>query len=247
MLELEGVYAGYGSAVALHGVSLHVAEGELVALLGVNGAGKTTTLNTTAGVLKPIRGRITFRGETIAGRPPEEIVRRGIALVPERRRIFANLTVGENLRLGAATRRDRQVQRDIAALCERFPILGQRFDQPGGTLSGGEQQQLAIARALLSRPKVLMLDEPSLGLAPLLVEEVFRMIAQLHDEGVTILLVEQNVERTLAIADRVYLLHMGRTEFAGTAADLRRQVDIAAAYLGGPLNYGTDKATPWIS
>jgi len=247
MLEIEGVYAGYGSTVALHGLSLQVAEGELVALLGVNGAGKTTALNTIAGVLKPLRGRITFQGEPIAGRPPEEIVRRGIALVPERRRIFANLTVGENLRLGTATRRDRQVQRDIAALCERFPILGQRFDQPGGTLSGGEQQQLAIARALLSRPRLLMLDEPSLGLAPLLVEEVFRMIAQLHDEGVTILLVEQNVERTLAIADRAYLLHMGRIEFSGTVADLRRHVDIAAAYLGGPLPCDTDKRTPWAS
>jgi branched-chain amino acid transport system ATP-binding protein len=239
MLLLEEISAGYGGAIVLDGVSLQVAEGELVALIGANGAGKTTTLNTVAGVCKPMRGQVLFRGEPITGRAPEEIVRRGIALVPERRRIFASLTVGENLRLGAAARRDRAgIQRDIDEMCARFPILGQRIKQPGGTLSGGEQQQLAIARALMSHPRLLMLDEPSLGLAPRLVEEVFRLIAQLHQDGVTILLVEQNVERTLEVAGRSYLMHTGRIEYAGTAAELRQQVDIAGAYLGDSAGRG---------
>ncbi len=245
MLVLDDVSAGYGPVVALHGISLEVSPGELVALIGVNGAGKTTTLNTIAGIIKPLRGQITWQGDRIAGRTPEDIVRRGISLVPERRRIFAGLTVGENLRLGAATRRDRAgIQRDIAGLCERFPILGQRFNQLGGTLSGGEQQQLAIARALLARPKLLMLDEPSLGLAPLLVEQVFQLIAQLHGDGVTILLVEQNVERTLEVADRVYLLNTGRIEYADTAAELQRHVDITGAYLGGSPDRRAEGTTP---
>jgi branched-chain amino acid transport system ATP-binding protein len=215
-------------------VSLHVAEGVMVALIGVNGAGKTTTLSTIAGILKPTQGRLTFQGRSIAGQAPEEIIRRGIALAPEGRRIFPGLTVGENLRLGAAIRRDRAgIQQDIAAMCRRFPILGQRFNQPGGTLSGGEQQQLAIARALMSQPKLLMLDEPSLGLAPILVDGIFELIAQLRDTGVTILLVEQNVERTLEIVDRAYLLNTGRVEHEGSASELRRRVDLASAYLGG--------------
>lgn len=234
MLGLEEVYAGYGSINALRGISLEVAEGELVALIGVNGAGKTTTLSTIAGVLKPSGGRITFRGAAIAGQTPEDIIRQGIALVPEGRRIFPTLSVGENLRLGAAIRTDRAgIQQDIEAMCQRFPILGQRFNQPGGTLSGGEQQQLAIARALMSRPKLLMLDEPSLGLAPIIVEAMFELIRQLHQSGVTILLVEQNVERTLQIVDRAYLLNLGHIEHSGSATELRQRVDIAKAYLGG--------------
>ncbi|PWH14978.1 MAG: ABC transporter ATP-binding protein [Ardenticatenia bacterium] len=233
MLSVEDVHAGYGAIIALRGVSLHVNTGELVALVGANGAGKSTLMATIAGVLRPFRGQITFEGRSLLGLSPEEIVRQGIALVPEGRRIFPSLTVAENLRLGAATRRDPAgVQRDIEEMCTRFPILGKRFHQPGGTLSGGEQQQLAIARALMSRPRLLMMDEPSLGLSPILVDEVFAMITQLHASGVTVLLVEQNVERTLDIADRVYLLNTGRVECEGTPEQLRQQVDIVGAYLG---------------
>lgn len=233
MLSVEDLHAGYGAIIALRGVSLHVKAGELVALVGANGAGKSTLMATIAGVLKPFRGQITFEERSLLGLSPEEIVRRGIALVPEGRRIFPSLTVAENLRLGAATRRDTAaIERDIEEMCTRFPILGKRFHQPGGTLSGGEQQQLAIARALMSRPRLLMMDEPSLGLSPILVDEVFAMISQLHASGVTILLVEQNVERTLDIADRVYLLNTGKVEFEGLPEQLRKQVDIVGAYLG---------------
>jgi branched-chain amino acid transport system ATP-binding protein len=233
MLRLDNIHAAYGSIVALRGVSIEVNSGELVALIGVNGAGKSTLLSTIAGVMSPTQGSITFNGEAIIGRPPEVIIRQGIALVPENRRIFAGLTVGENLRLGAAIRADKtEIQQDIDEMCARFPILGQRFSQSGGTLSGGEQQQLAIARALMSRPQLLMLDEPSLGLAPILVDGIFELIAQLRETGVTMLMVEQNAERALDIADRVYLLDTGRIEFAGIPADLRRQVDLTSAYFG---------------
>ena len=234
MLTLEDVHASYGAIVALRGISLDVQEGEMVALVGVNGAGKSTLMASIAGVMKPTRGTITFEGRSLVGLSPEDIVRRGIALVPEGRRIFPALTVGENLRLGAAIRHDRPgIQRDIEDMCTRFPVLGDRLNQPGGTLSGGEQQQLAIARALMSQPRLLMMDEPSLGLSPILVDEVFGMISRLHAGGVTILLVEQNVERTLEIADRAYLLNTGRVEHHGSPEQLRRQVDIAGAYLGG--------------
>jgi branched-chain amino acid transport system ATP-binding protein len=234
MLALENVHVRYGAIAALRGVSLHIEEGEIVAMIGVNGAGKSTTLMTIAGVLEPVQGTITFGGESIAGRAPEDIVRKGIALVPEERRIFPGLTVAENLRLGAAIRSDRaEIQRDLDAMCARFPVLGERLGQAAGTLSGGEQQQLAIARGLMSRPALLMLDEPSLGLAPRLVEEMFELVAQLHETDVTLLLVEQNVERTLEIADRVYLLNTGEVEFEGPAAELRERVDFVSSYLGG--------------
>lgn len=233
MLVLEDVHVRYGAIAALRGVSLRVNQGEMVGLIGVNGAGKTTSLMTIAGVLKPMQGTITFAGQSIVGQSPEEIVRKGIALVPEGRRIFPGLTVEENLRLGAAIRSDRaEIQRDIDEMCTRFPILGERLKQPGGTLSGGEQQQLAIARGLMSRPSLIMLDEPSLGLAPMLVTEMFELVAQLRETGVTILLVEQNVERTLEIADRAYLLNTGQVEFEGPAEELRRRVDVVSAYLG---------------
>jgi len=233
MLQLDNVHASYGSIVALRGVSIKVKTGELVALVGVNGAGKSTLLSTIAGVVQPTAGNIAFENTPIIGHSPETIVRRGIALVPENRRIFAGLTVGENLRLGGAIRSNKaEIQQDIDEMCTRFPILGERFKQPGGTLSGGEQQQLAIARALMSRPKLLMLDEPSLGLAPILVDGIFEVIARLRKTGVTILLVEQNAERALDIADRAYLLDTGRIEFAGTPDELRQQVDIVGAYFG---------------
>lgn len=236
MLALDDVHVRYGAIKALQGISLHVEQGEMVALLGVNGAGKSTTLMTIAGVLKPVKGDIVFKDESIAGSPPVDIVRNGIALVPEGRRIFPSLTVEENLRLGAAIRSNRErIQGDIEEMCTRFPILGKRLNQMGGTLSGGEQQQLAIARGLMSRPALLMMDEPSLGLAPTLVDEMFDLIAQLRETGVTILLVEQNVERTLETVDRAYLLSTGRIQLHGTADDLRSQVDFASAYLGGPI------------
>ena len=234
MLVLHEMHVRYGAIAALRGVSLQVEQGEIVGLIGVNGAGKSTTLMTIAGVLQPRSGTIVFRGVSIVGSAPEEIVRKGIALIPEGRRIFPGLTVEENLRLGASIRSDRPaVQQDLDEMCQRFPVLADRLHQAAGTLSGGEQQQLAIARGLMSRPTLLMLDEPSLGLAPQLVEEMFQMVAQLHKTGVTILLVEQNVERTLDIAGRVYLLNTGEVEFEGTASELRERVDFASAYLGG--------------
>jgi len=234
VLVLKDLHVRYGAIAALRGISISVEQGEMVALIGVNGAGKSTTLMTIAGVLKPTQGTITFEGQSIVGQSPEEIVRKGLALVPEGRRIFPGLTVEENLRLGAAIRSDRvAVQQDIDEMCTRFPILGERLNQAAGTLSGGEQQQLAIARGLMSRPSLLMLDEPSLGLAPLLVEEIFELVAQLRETGVTILLVEQNVERTLETADRAYLLNTGQVEFEGPVEELRRRVDVVSAYLGG--------------
>jgi branched-chain amino acid transport system ATP-binding protein len=234
MLVLENVHVRYGAIAALRGVSLHVEEGEIVGLIGVNGAGKSTTLMTIAGVLQPFEGTLLFEGESIVGCSPEDIVRKGVALVPEGRRIFPGLTVAENLRLGALIRSDRsEVQRDLDEMCRRFPVLADRLGQVAGTLSGGEQQQLAIARGLMSRPSLIMLDEPSLGLAPRLVEEIFDLVAQLHETGVTILLVEQNVERALEIADRAYLLNTGTVEFDGAARELRERVDFASAYLGG--------------
>lgn len=233
MLAVKDVHVRYGSIAALRGVSLSVNRGEMVGLIGVNGAGKTTTLLTIAGVLKPAKGTISLGDESLVGLSPEEIVRKGIALVPEGRRIFPGLTVEENLRLGAAIRSDRAgIQRDIDEMCTRFPILGKRLKQPGGTFSGGEQQQLAIARGLMSRPSLLMLDEPSLGLAPMLVAEMFELVAQLRETGVTILLVEQNVEQTLEIADRAYLLNTGMIEFEGPAQELATRVDVVSAYLG---------------
>ncbi len=233
MLKLENVHARYGAIVALRGVSIEIREGELVALLGANGAGKTTLLSTIAGVLRPHRGKVEFRGESLVGLVPETIVRRGLAMVPENREIFPALTVGENLRLGAYIRKDREEYlADLERMFALFPILQERFDQPAGTLSGGEQQQLAIARALMSHPDLLMLDEPSLGLAPKILEQVFALIEQLHESGVTILLVEQNVALSLAIADRAYVLNMGAVQASGTPEELRRQVDMASVYLG---------------
>ncbi len=233
MLTLNNIKARYGSINALRGITLEVKEGEMVALIGVNGAGKSTTLATIAGVLHPVEGIITFLGESIVGKPPETIARRGISLVPEGREILASLTVEENLRLGAFVRRNHQEYlKDLDENFALFPILKERFRQLGGTLSGGEQQQLAIARALMSHPKLLMLDEPSLGLAPLIVDQIFDLIKTLHDRGVTILLVEQNVDRTLEIVDRAYLLHTGTIQTSGSARQIRSQVDIEGVYLG---------------
>jgi branched-chain amino acid transport system ATP-binding protein len=232
MLQVDRLTVRYGAITALREVSLRVDAGEVVALVGANGAGKSTLVNTVAGILKPAGGTIMFEGDPIGGRAPESIVRRGIALVPEGRRIFPSLSVYDNLRVGAITRRDADVRADIEQMCARFPILAQRIHQPGGSLSGGEQQQLAIARALMSRPKLVMFDEPSLGLAPVLVDQIFTLISGLRETGVTILIIEQNVERTLEIADRAYLLNTGEIEDEGTAAYIRSHVDIESAYLG---------------
>lgn len=233
MLSTEGVHAAYGAIVALQGVSLNVEEGEMVGVVGVNGAGKSTLLKVISGIVKPTEGTVTFQGELIVGQVPESIVRKGISLVPEGRHVFPSLTVAENLRLGAATRRDRVgIRQDMDEMCERFPILRERLRQVAGTLSGGEQQQLVIARALMSRPKLLMLDEPSLGLAPILVDSVFDMVDRLRDRGVAILLVEQNVRRTLEIVDRAYLMNTGIVEFSGQPDELLQHADIESAYLG---------------
>jgi len=233
MLELNGVHARYGAITALRGVSINVSQGELVALLGVNGAGKSTTLGCIAGVLRPWQGGIAFEGGSIVGKPPEQIARLGISLVPEGRDIFPSLTVEENLRLGAFTRSERtEYRRNLDEVYDLFPVLKERLQQPGATLSGGEQQQLAIARALMSSPRLLMLDEPSLGLAPTLVDQIFELIARLHQRGVTILLVEQNVDRTLEIVDRAYLMNTGLIESQGTAQQLRSRADIESIYMG---------------
>ncbi len=233
MLNVSAISVRYGAITAIRDVSVEVRKGELVALIGVNGAGKTTTLATIAGALKPHDGAITFDGEPVHGRPPEYIARRGIALVPEGRDIFPTLSVAENLRLGAYIRKNRaEFQRDVDEMVSLFPILGERLRQAGGTLSGGEQQQLAIARALMSHPQLLMLDEPSLGLSPVLVDQIFDLIGRLHARGITILLVEQNVERTLDIVDRAYLLHTGRVEVEGTPDHIRQFVDLEGVYLG---------------
>jgi branched-chain amino acid transport system ATP-binding protein len=211
-----------------------VNEGELVGLVGHNGAGKTTTLATITGALRPAAGVIVFQGGSLIGRSPDAILRSGIALVPEGRRIFGRLTVGENLRIGATARRDRkQVEQDVERMLERFPVLERDWAKSGAKLSGGEQQQLAIARALLSRPRLLLLDEPTLGLAPLMVDRVFEILSDLRNDGVTILLVEQNAARTIEIADRTYVMRSGgRIEFHGTAEELARRADFATDYIG---------------
>ena len=234
MLKVENLCASYGVVRALNNVSLEVNEGEMVALLGVNGAGKSTTLKSITGVLRPVKGSITFLGQEIANRKPESTVKRGLSLVPEGREIFGTLTVEENLRLGAfvSYQRDRY-KADLKEMFELFPILEERFTQPGGLLSGGEQQMLAIARALMAHPKLLMLDEPSLGLSPAMTDQIFELIKGLRDRGSTILLVEQNAERALGIVDRAYLLSSGEVQYSGTAEEIRRQVDIASVYFGG--------------
>ena len=233
MLELDNLHVRYGAITALRGVSITVSQGELVALLGVNGAGKSTTLASIAGVLRPWKGEMRFEGSAILGKSPEQIARLGISMVPEGRAIFPSLTVSENLRLGAFTRSEKtEYNHSLDEVFELFPRLKERLHQPGGTLSGGEQQQLAIARALMSRPRLLMLDEPSLGLAPALVDQIFQLIARLHQGGVTILLVEQNVNRTLEIVDRAYLMNTGLIENQGTPQQLRTHADIEGIYMG---------------
>jgi branched-chain amino acid transport system ATP-binding protein len=236
-LEVRGLTARYGPVVAVRDVDLRVGEGEIVALLGANGAGKTTTLMSIVGLHRSRSGTIELDGREIGHLPPERVVRRGVSLAPEGRRIFASLTVAENLRIGAAAAgRDGGGDGRRERLLELFPVLRERLKLPAASLSGGEQQQLAIARALMSGPKLLLLDEPTLGLAPKLVRLVFDLIARLRDEeGVTILLVEQNVHQALAICDRAYLMRVGTVETEGTPEELRRDRRVQAAYLGVPV------------
>jgi branched-chain amino acid transport system ATP-binding protein len=233
MLTLKSVQAGYGRLPVLKGISVHVRPGEVVTLIGGNGAGKTTTLRTISGLLPPRKGAIEFAGHDLTRMPAERIVTLGLALVPEGRRVFRTLSVTANLELGAYHRRDKsEVRRDLEDIRARFPILRERAHQAAGTLSGGEQQILAIGRALMARPRLLMLDEPSMGLAPRMVTQVYQILAELKAQGTTILLVEQNARAALKVADRGYVLETGRIILDGTAADLRDDPEVQRAYLG---------------
>ena len=234
MLKIDNIHVYYGAIHALKGVSLEVHKGEIVTLIGANGAGKSTTLRTVSGLLAPKSGAITFLGENIAGMPAHEIVKHGISQVPEGRRIFAEMSVQENLELGAFTRKDKDgVAKDFDLVYRRFPRLEERRKQQAGTLSGGEQQMLAMGRALMSRPKLLLLDEPSMGLAPLLIKEIFSIIEDINREGTTVLLVEQNANMALSIAHRAYVMETGRITLQGAAKDLAASEDVRKAYLGG--------------
>ena len=232
LLEVKDLVTAYGKIEALRGVTLEVAEGSITCLLGPNGAGKTTLMMTLAGILKPKSGSIRFSGAEISKLQPHAIVGSGIALVPENRLVFPGMTVHENLQAGAYQRRDAGIEADIARLLERLPRLKERTAQQAGTLSGGEQQMLAVARALMSRPKLLLMDEPSLGLAPLVVEEIFRIIAELHRDGTTIFLVEQNAHMALKAAQHFYLMEQGKVSFSGNPGSLAEDEVIRRAYLG---------------
>jgi branched-chain amino acid transport system ATP-binding protein len=233
LLAVQDVVTAYGKIEALKGVSLAVEQGSITCLLGPNGAGKTTLMMTIAGILKPRRGRVVFDGTDIAGRAPHAIVAKGVALVPENRLVFPSMSVHENLHAGAYQRGDKAaIAEDIESMFARFPRLKERAAQLAGTLSGGEQQMLAVARALMSRPKLLLMDEPSLGLAPLVVEEIFRIVADLHRDGATILLVEQNAHMALKVAHHFFLIEQGRISFSGTPGALAEDEVIRRAYLG---------------
>ena len=234
MLNLEALETRYGSVAALKDISIRVGTGEIVGVLGPNGAGKTTTLLTVIGLLKPAAGRIRFLDRDIAGLAPDRVVSAGIGLVPEGRWILASMSVRENLLMGAYPRRDGDaaIAREIERVCEIFPVLRERQQQRAGTLSGGEQQMLAIARTLMARPKLLMLDEPTWGLAPLVVEEIMRVIKQLNSAGTTILLVEQNARQALTVVQRCYVLEVGRVAFSGTPAELKQHPLLTKVYLG---------------
>jgi len=234
VLKVEAIDVFYGNIHALKGVSLEVNKGEIVTLIGANGAGKTTLLKTISGLLKPKSGDIVYEGASIAGKATQTIVKQGISHVPEGRRVFANMTVEENLELGAFLRKDKDgIQQDFAKVFQLFPRLEERRKQLAGTLSGGEQQMLAIGRALMARPKLLLLDEPSMGLAPLLVKTIFRIIQEINESGTTILLVEQNAHMALSIADRAYVIESGRVVLSGAASELQASEQVKQAYLGG--------------
>ena len=234
MLRVEDINVYYGAIHAIKGISLEVNDGEIVALIGSNGAGKSTTLRTISGLMKPKTGRIMYDGEDITGVPAHKIVGKGLCQVPEGRHVFANMTVLENLELGAYLRTDKEgIEKDMEMVFEKFPRLLERKNQLSGTLSGGEQQMLAMARALMSRPKLLLLDEPSMGLAPLLIKEIFNIIKEINAGGTTVLLVEQNANMALSIADKAYVLETGRITMEGESKALLADDRVKAAYLGG--------------
>lgn len=234
MLKINDINVYYGAIHALKGISLEINEGEIVTLIGANGAGKSTTLRTISGLLKPKTGTIEFEGKNIAGMPAQNIVKAGISQVPEGRRVFAEMTVMENLELGAFIRKDKAgIAKDLKMVFERFSRLEERVNQQAGTLSGGEQQMLAMGRALMSRPRLLLLDEPSMGLAPLLIREIFSIIQDINKAGTTVLLVEQNANMALSIANRAYVLETGRITLSGDAKELAASEEVRKAYLGG--------------
>ncbi|HEY7936271.1 MAG TPA: ABC transporter ATP-binding protein [Candidatus Limnocylindrales bacterium] len=232
LLRLEDVHTYYGQIHALQGVSLEVRRGEIVTLIGANGAGKTTTLKTISGLLHPRQGKISFEGKDISRTPAHQLVRAGIGHSPEGRRIFSRLTILENLKMGAFTRPQDEIQGDLDHVFELFPRLKERISQRGGSLSGGEQQMLAIGRAMMARPRVLLLDEPSLGLSPILVQQIFAIIQEINSSGTTILLVEQNALQALIVANRGYVLQTGHVALSGASADLRENEMVRKAYLG---------------
>lgn len=233
MLEIKDLQVYYGVIQAIKGISFRVEQGEIIALIGSNGAGKTTTLQTITGMLQPKAGQIIFEGKDITKVPGHEIVAMGMAHVPEGRRVFAELSVLENLRLGAYTRKDKnEVEESLQKIYQSFPRLEERKNQPAGTLSGGEQQMLAMGRALMSKPRIVLMDEPSMGLSPILVQEIFRIIEEISASGTTVLLVEQNANKALSIADRAYVLETGNIVLEGKAADLLADEGIKKAYLG---------------
>lgn len=234
ILHVENLNVYYGAIHAVKGISFDVEEGEVVTLIGANGAGKSTTLNTVAGLLKPREGAVEFEGKSLLGIAPHTIVGKGIALCPEGRRVFLQMSVRENLEMGAFTRTDSaEVAQSLEDVFKRFPRLKERENQVAGTLSGGEQQMLAMGRALMSKPRLLMLDEPSMGLAPILVQEIFDIIEQLHGAGTTVLLVEQNARMALKVADRAYVLETGKVSMSGKASELASDERVKQAYLGG--------------
>ncbi len=233
MLKIDNLHVSYGGIRALQGVSLEVPDGKIVTLIGANGAGKSTTLRTISGLVKADSGSINYDGQELLGMPINKILEKGIALVPEGRRVFTNLSVLENLRIGAYLRNDKaQIEKDLQWVYELFPRLKERSWQMAGTLSGGEQQMLAVARALMSKPRVIMMDEPSLGLAPLVVKGIFDIIRQINDQGVTVLLIEQNANMALKVADYAYVLETGRITLTGTGRELLVNEDVKKAYLG---------------
>lgn len=233
-LKAEGIFVSYGPIKAVRGVTLEVEKGEIVALLGPNGAGKTSLISAVVGLVPLVAGRVTLDGEDVTKVGTEAIVRRGVAVTPEGRRVFADLTVAENLRLGAASRRDkRAVEEDFESYLGMFPVLRQRYRQRAQLLSGGEQQQLAIARSLMSRPRILMLDEPSLGLAPRLVDQIFELLHTLRGNGLTMLVIEQNAHEALELADRAYVMSTGTLSWSGPARDLLQSDEVMTMYLGG--------------